>query len=79
MAKREQRKITVKKPVMGKEYYFLFAGGILKGTLSAVSESLTKNYNENWYKMRAIHSGREMVYPIPQRHLSETYEGLINK
>lgn len=79
MAKKAERNITVKKPVMGNEYYFLFAGGILKGTLYSVSESLSTTYNEKWYKMKTINSGREMVYPIPQRHLSETYEGLIKR
>ena len=75
--KEQPRKITVKKPIKGNQYYFKFAGGILKGTLGEEIESLSKQYNEKWYRLHSIERGREMRYPTPQRHLADTYEELI--
>jgi hypothetical protein len=72
--KQTQRKITVKKPIKGNEYYFKFAGGVLKGVLGDNLPSLEKHYNEKWYRMHVIERGREMRYPTPQRNLADKYE-----
>ena len=75
--KKSNRKVSVKKPIKGNTYYFKFAGGILKGTLGDRMESLEKHYNEKWYRMHSIESGREMKYPTPIYNIAETYEELI--
>ena len=77
--KTEERSIEIKNPKPGNQYYFLFAGGVLKGTLGDRIPSLEATYNENWYKLIVLERGREMRYPIPQKHLSNSYENLIKK
>lgn len=74
--KSEIRTISVKSPKQGDQYYFLFAGGILKGTLGERIERLESHYEEKWYRMHVIERGREMRYPVSQRNIALTYDEL---
>jgi hypothetical protein len=74
--KKEDRKITVKSPKKGEQYYFTFAGGIIKGTLGDRIERLEIHYGEKWYRMHIIEGDKEMRYPIPLRNIALTYEEL---
>jgi hypothetical protein len=69
--KKEPRKESIKTPVKGQQYYFLFAGGIVKGELGDRIPRLEEIYGERWYRMHTTERGREMRYPIALRNISE--------
>lgn len=69
--KKEVRKVSVKKPQKDQQYYFTFAGGVLKGSLGDQIESLSNLYSEPWYRMHVVERGREMRYPVALRNISE--------
>lgn len=74
--KKEDRKVSVKNPVKGKDYYFTFAGGVLKGTLGDRIARLEEIYQEKWYRMHIFERGKEMRYPIALRNISENHKDL---
>ena len=65
MAKKIQKKIHVKNPKIGKDYYFYFAGGWDFGTLIRADEKLTNHYGHAWFFFENTNSieGRTMRYP----------------
>lgn len=74
--KKEIRKLTVKNPKKGSDYYFTFAGGILKGTLGDNIPRLEEIYQEKWYRMHVFERGRETRYPVALRNISENSNDL---
>lgn len=76
MAKKKQqpKKIFVKRPEVGNEYYFYFAGGWEKGVLLNTSEKLTSHYGEKWFTLENITHGRNMKYPVAIYNLREKIE-----
>ena len=81
MAKKQpQRKISVKSPKIGKDYFFRFAGSILKGTILSECDKLTELYKEKYY---TIESGQNQItpgsvtrYPVSIRQIALTYNEL---
>lgn len=74
--KKETRKVSIKNPVEGQDYYFVFAGGVLKGTLGKRITRLEEIYQEKWYRMHVFERGKEMRYPIALRNISENPKDL---
>jgi hypothetical protein len=69
MAKKKAKQvISVKKPKIGENYIFEFAGGKLLGRLDCRNEKLEAIYNEPWFTFVVEHDtiGREGAtrYPV---------------
>lgn len=66
MAKKKQpvQIIHVKKPIIGKKYYFNFAGGWEEGTLLNQADKLTATYGHRWFTFTNNRYGRDMKYPV---------------
>jgi hypothetical protein len=79
MAKKIQKKIHVKNPKIGKDYYFYFAGGIEYGKCVNVSEKLTSHYGFKYYTFEAMQDyiskndskPRMMRYPVAIHDIRE--------
>lgn len=69
--KKEIREVSIKSPKEGQQYYFTFAGGIVKGTLGERIPRLEEIYGEKWYRLHVFERGREMRYPVALRNISE--------
>ena len=74
--KKEIRQISLKNPKKGQQYYFTFAGGVLKGTLGDRIQRLEDFYQEPWYRMHIVERGREMRYPVALRNISDNFKDL---
>jgi len=76
MAKKtnQVQKIWVKKPQLKTEYYFKFAGGVLKGTLAEDCERLTELYGHKWYWIQDLNSTTR--YPVSIYDISQDYNNL---
>lgn len=69
MAKKQEKKIVaVKKPKIGENYVFTFAGGTMIGTLIGRSEKLEDHYKEPWFTIEVQKGSqkhdRTMKYPV---------------
>jgi hypothetical protein len=68
--KKDPKEIAVKKPKIGTEYVFMFAGGSLTGILDEVNEKLSQHYGEPWYWFSTVGNRdsmgnvRTMRYPV---------------
>ena len=66
--KKEKQVVAVKKPKIGEDYLFEFAGGRMIGKLTSRNEKLEEHYKEPWFtftveKGSQAHS-RTMYYPV---------------
>ena len=74
--------IHVKKPKIGKQYWFKFAGAWYYGTLANANEKLTETYGVNWYifeKMESLSksTGQRLYrYPVSIFNIRENQEDL---
>lgn len=79
MAKKIEKKILVKNPKIGKDYYFYFAGSIEYGKCVNVSKKLTSHYGFNYYTFESMSqykskNGTEpkmMKYPVAIHDIRE--------
>ena len=78
MAKKKENKVKhifVKKPKIGSNYYFDFAGGWEYGELIAESKKLTEHYGHSWYTLQNKNiSGRFIKYPVSIYNLRNNKE-----
>ena len=59
--KKENQKIYVKNPKIGKKYWFKFIGTWDYGTIITINEKLEEHYGEPWY---TLEDKKGMKYPI---------------
>jgi hypothetical protein len=76
MAKKYQRKITVKNPKIASKYYFRFAGSILYGHILELCEGLSKTTGTKHYLMSADSENNRFRYPVPIHDISNTLKQL---
>ena len=76
MAKKQQRKITVKNPKIATKYYFRFAGTILYGPILELCEGLSKTTGTKHYMMTSDCENGRFKYPVAVSEIATTFEQL---
>jgi hypothetical protein len=76
MAKKQQRKITVKNPKIGNNYYFNFAGSTLYGPITEKCINLSKNTGIEYFQFTVIGDPQGTKYPVSIHEIAKAKNDL---